>query len=171
VRVDGGQRHRADALEIAGGGPVPPLDAEVEDGEREEEEADEGEGVDGDDDRTDHAEESGKEYVQDEGQAVVHCVQITGKSEEKKIQFYRIIAAPQGTVFVCSTDNGRGSGKRSTRKEIKKNFIWRKTGSFCYGTRYCPYTIPCTDIIISRIRFWVYRNLRHCECFMANVLS
>ncbi len=84
MRVDGGQGHRAYALEVARGGPVPPLDAEVEDGEREEEEADEGKGVDGDDDRTDHAEEIGQENVQDEGQAVVHCVQITGKSGEKK---------------------------------------------------------------------------------------
>jgi len=84
VRVDGGQGHRADALEVAGGGPIAPLDAEVEDGEREEEEADEGEGVDGDDNRADNAEESGEENVQDEGEAVVHCVQITGESEENK---------------------------------------------------------------------------------------
>ncbi len=85
MRVDRGQGHRADAFEVARGGPIAPLDAEVDDGEREEEEADEGEGVDGDDDRADHAEESGEENVQDEGEGVVHCVQITGKSEEKNL--------------------------------------------------------------------------------------
>ncbi len=125
MRVDGGQRHRADPLEVARGGPEPPLDAEVEDGEREEEEADKGQGVDGDDDGADHAEEVGEENVQDEGQAVVHCVQITGKPEENKDLSYMRDSIKIGTVFVFSTDN--------TRR---------------FGYRYCPYTIHCKQIRI-----------------------
>ena len=89
VGVDGRQRDGADAFELARGGPIAALDVEVDDGEGEEEEADEWEGVDGDDDGANDPEQVCEEDVEDEGQAVVHRVQVAGKpAHQQKIGTY-----------------------------------------------------------------------------------
>ena len=77
--VDGGHGHAADPLEVPGGWSVPGLDVDVEEGQGEQHGADPGDGVDGDNEWFNHTDHVGQEDIEDEGEAVVHCAQVTAE--------------------------------------------------------------------------------------------
>ena len=55
------------------------LDVDVEDGQGEQHGTDPGDGVDGDNEWFNHPEHVGQEDIEDEGEAVIHCAQVTAE--------------------------------------------------------------------------------------------
>lgn len=113
--IDRGQREAAQALQLPGRVAVEILGAEVEEGQREQGQKDPGQPVAHHQQRPQQVEDHGQQDVEDEGQAVIHAVQVGGEAVED--------AARRGGV-----EEGQGGLREGGRSQQLEP---RRPAAFC----------------------------------------